>query len=278
MAQSPRSTWSGFIELGLVNIPVSIAKATGEPEKVSDVVKEIDYDETTKTIDLISRNERNARTGKPVANKQHAIQLEENRWFLIDSEDWKAVEEATKTPTLKITETHPINRLPMIYSQATYYVRHDAKSKVQPVALANLIAAMTKDRIGMICQWGSSHRQKLCVLSAESGVMIMRVIPHLTEVRVASKMERSHMAVKPDPKLIDKFSELLGEFRTEKFNYSVYADEGLKRRRAIIKKVLKGEKFKEPEQENPIDVFEALEIALAERAAKRDKIATTTNN
>lgn len=266
---SPKTTWAGFIELGLITIPVTIGKATSEPERVSDLVKDVNVvDGEAHPID---RSERDFVTKLPPDNKQKAIQIGESEWLILPDEEWNLIEELTKTSTLKITDVKPPRKLPLLYTQATYYIRHDPNSKIVPVAMANLIAAMTASKRALVCKWGSTHRQKMVVITAEAGVMVMRQIPFLTEVRVASKMERAHMAVKIDPKLVHKFDDLLTELEQPKFDYGSYFDEGLARRKQAVEAILDGEEIKldpEPEQDTE-SIFDQLEKALADATKEK---------
>jgi non-homologous end joining protein Ku len=257
--------WSGPIELGLLNIPITIGKATGDLADYG--ISQVDV--INGTAYRIDRSERNAKTGLPVENKQRAIEVEENHWRIIDSEEWASIENATKLPSLTVLDVVPLSRLPLMYSTGTYYVRHDDKAKVQPKAFKALMAALTKERAGLVCKWGNSARQKLVVINAERGIMILRTIPFLTDIRVASKRERAHFAAKVSNAEVEKMGELLNAIADpEGFQYDQYQDEGVALRSVAIKRILDGEepeKIEPPEQkQDDFNIFEAIDAALAE--------------
>jgi non-homologous end joining protein Ku len=106
------------------------------------------------------------------------------------------------------------------------------------------------------------------VISAEAGVLILRTIPFLNEIRVASKQEREHFKSKVDQRTVDKMTELLREVQNKNgFQYAAYSDDGLKLRSAAVDRIVAGQKpeqLEQPEdQPEQVDVFAALEAALA---------------
>jgi non-homologous end joining protein Ku len=262
---SPRSMWSGAIEIGMLNIPITIGKAFEQVKEKS--LTTVCYHGDAEGASTISRSERCEKCGGSPQNKRLAIETEDG-YRLFDEAEVSHIEVSTKTPTLVIKDVQPLKTLPMLFSTGVYYVRHDEKSKVPPRALNRLIMALGKTEYALVCQWGNSSSQKLCVISAERGVLILRQIPYLNEIRIASKKERLHFAVPSDEAETDKMVELLGALRNpEGFKYESYKDHGLELRQAAVERILEGlpEDIPESESENdePVDIMAALEMAIA---------------
>jgi non-homologous end joining protein Ku len=263
---SPRTMHTTSIQLGLLNIACTVGKASSEERESA--ITTIAVDEHGQPA-IIDRSERVAETGSTVYQKAKAVKMEDDSWRVISESEWDEIEKATKLPTLKVLDVQKLSKLPMMYSTGCYYLRFDTKAKQAPDAFAVLMAALTKTQTGLIVKWGANaSRQKLAVISAEAGVLIMRVIPFLTEIRVASKQERAHFKAEFTEREVEKMTELLREIQNPKgFQYAEYADEGLKLRSAAVDKIIAGEKpdeISEPEQqEQQTSIFDAIEAAVA---------------
>jgi non-homologous end joining protein Ku len=256
--------WSGSIELGLLNIPVTVGKAWAD-ERETSLTSVCDHEGHAYRI---TRNERCEECGGAPQNKKTAVITGDDHFYVLDEGELIAIENSTKTLTLEIKDAQPLNTLPLIFATGTYYIRHDDKSKVQPKALNRLVTALGKTNYGLICQWGNSSSQKLCVIHAERGVLLLRVIPHLSEIRVPSKRERMHFSVPPNEAEVGKMVELLDAIRNQNgFDYGSYVDHGLELRQAAVERILRGEQTEAPDEpepvEEPTDVMAALEMALA---------------
>lgn len=264
---SPRSMWSGSIELGLINIPITIGKAFSDERESSFV--QVCYHGDAAGASKIERHEYCKQCDGQPQHKRSALAVE-GGYRIFDDTELGQIGVDTKTQSLIIEDIQPLDSLPMIFSIGCYYIRHDAKSKVQPRALSRLIAALGKTGFGLICKWGNSSKQKLCVISAERGVLILRVIPYLSEIRIASKKEREHWSVPNDDTETAKMVELMEAVRNPSgFQYASYSDKGLELRQEAIERLLSNASPPEPPNNSQpqIDIFEALEMAIAEQKA-----------
>jgi non-homologous end joining protein Ku len=260
--------WSGSIELGLINIPITVGKAWSD-ERETSLITVCDHGDGHAY--KINRSERCDQCGGAPTNKQAAIIMGDGDgvegYYVLDSNEYAEIENSTKTLTLEIKDAQPLSALPMIFTTGTYYIRHDDKAKVQPKALNRLVTALGKTGYGLVCQWGNSSSQKLCVIHAERGVLLLRVIPHLSEIRVPSKRERAHFSVPANEAEVEKMIELLNAIRKPKFDYASYVDHGLELRQAAVERILAGEQMQTPDEpqpaEEPSDMLAALEMALA---------------
>ena len=119
---SPRSMFSGSIELGLVNIPITIGKAF-EIQREGSLVEVASLPDGS--IEPIIRNE-HLESGETDWIKKKAVKMDDG-WRIFDEAEYAAIEESTKTPTLKVLDVQPASKLPLLYSTGAYYVRHDPK-------------------------------------------------------------------------------------------------------------------------------------------------------
>jgi non-homologous end joining protein Ku len=263
MSGSPTTFWTGMIELGLVNIPITIGKATADPKRDSALTDVAEYADGS--VEKILRNEHVA-SGRTDYIKRTAVKTEDG-YRVFDSDEWNAIEEATKTPTLQVVDVQPASKLPLLYTTGTYYIRHNDKAKIEPYAMATLAATLMTERLALICKWGSSARQKLCIITAERGILVMRIVPFQVDVRKASDREREHMKKKVDVKHVEQMSELLYALQNpEGFDYSAYSDEGLAMRQKAVDRILSGEQLEQREeiqQPEPVDFEAMIEKAIA---------------
>lgn len=260
---SPRSMFSGIIELGLVNIPITLGKAVDDREA------------HFKTVCRCHKKPIDARWRCSVSHELttdtlSAVQVDENEWRVIDEAEMAQIEEATKSKILTVLDVQPIDKLPLIYAYGTYYVRHDAKSKMRPDAMTTLVASMTKNKYGLVVKWGNASRDKLCLITAESGVLVLRLIPFWENIRVASQTEREHFRGKLVKRNVEKMDELLNAFRNpEGFRYTEYSDVGRELREAAVERILSGEEqparpAPPKDDSGPLEIEKMIDLAIAE--------------
>jgi non-homologous end joining protein Ku len=256
--------FSGSISLGLVNVPITIAKAWGDEREGS--LKQV-CSCHKKPIDASWRC---SVSMERCTDTVSAVQISDDEWRVISTDEMGKIEDATNSKVLEVLDVQPLARLPLLYATGCYFIRHDDKAKMRPEAMATLVASMTKAKVGLVVKWGNSTREKLCVIAAERGVLTLRVIPFWSGVRVPSKKERAHFSVKLKPRNVAKMDELLGALSNpEGFQYAEYQDEGLALRQAAVERILDGEEpvqRKAPEkiEEEDIDIFEMIDRAVAE--------------
>jgi non-homologous end joining protein Ku len=249
---SPRTMFSGSIKLGLLNIPITIGKATedGREHGLSQVC---DHSEQAGEIVKLDKSERCERCQGRPQHKAMAVKLpDSDEYRIFDTNELAAIEDATKSPVLKILDAQPLSKLPLLYSTGVYYVRHNTKSKSDAEAFATLAVTLSKNRMGLVCKWGSSAKEKLCVITSDRGVMMLRIIPFVDSVRPASSVEREHFTVKVAPKAVTKMDAFLQEISNpEGFAYGNYSDQGLALRAAAVERILAGEKPAQPAPAKP---------------------------
>lgn len=262
---SPRSMWSGTIQLGLIPIPVTIGKAwADEREKGLQ-----DLCATHKVP--VDRSERCSSSAKCSleGGKVKGVTTE-NGYRALAPNEYERIEDETKSDTLTILDVQKVYDLPIDYTTGTYYIRFNDKVKgFTPNAFAHLQAALTREDDALVVKWCKSARQQLAIITGDgSGLLLLRTIPYANELREAGGTERLHMQEQIDENAVKQIGELLGTYRKPEFKHSAYSDEGQRLRSEAVDRVLKGEKGQEKEDEQKQggvpDLMEALQASMKE--------------
>lgn len=264
--QSPRSMFSGVISLGpLVNIPITVAKATGETRESSLVTVCQHGDEAVK----IDRSERCSKCGGSPQNKAHAVEVEEGVYRVFEASEFASIEEATKSPSINIIDVKPVSSLPLMFSLGTYYVRTDEKAKGNNLKpFAALCKALALGKMALVAKWGANAtHQKLAFINIEDGVMILRVTPFVQDIRPAAKQERAHWKQQVSQREVAKVAELLSEISKTGSRWQDQQDEGLRLRTEAVERIMNDEEVEiheAPEVIGDDDWFAKIDKAIEE--------------
>lgn len=260
---SPRSMWSGTIRLGLLNVPITLAKAWSD-QRV-DGLRELCADHLTP----VSRNERcDACDGAP-ASKVRGVETPSG-WRKFSENELASIEDATKTDTLDVHDVQPLDTLPMPFATGTYFVRPDKKSKGSELVFAHLCEALDATGYGMIAKWGNSAKQKLVVVYARDGYILLSTIPMPNEIRFPGDQESAHHGVQTDDGQTQMLCDLLSECKNpDGFQYGSYEDAGLRLRNEAIDRILDGNGPTDPIEQIPTapatDLMDALKASIEQK-------------
>lgn len=240
---SPKTTWKGAIRLGLLNVPITIGKATGEVRERG--IKELCADHHVP----VDRSERCPKDGCSLDSKVRGVEAPDGTWRVLNGTEYVGIEDSTKRDTLDIEDVQPVEVLPVEYATASYYVRPDDKAPGALGVFAHLAEALDLSGYGLVVKWCSSVTQKLCVIQMVEGVMFMRHIPHANEKREAGQKETTYQEITTDEETVEMLVELLKTKQNpEGFQHESFEDEGAKLRAEAIERLLGGEKI-EPKPE-----------------------------
>jgi len=122
---SPRSMWSGTLRLGLLTVPITLAKATSEQrEKALVTVCEHGVP--------INRSERcGAGEETCTLSKSKAVQVGEDEYRTLEPNEYLAIEDSTKSDTLDVLDVQPLRELPLIFGMGTYYCLGAALARME---------------------------------------------------------------------------------------------------------------------------------------------------
>ena len=269
---SHRSTWSGSIQLGLLNVPVTLAKAT------EDIREKGIKDVCGKHKIALSRNERCDSCLGPPESKAKGVEKSDGSFHVLSETQWNFIEGATKLSTLEILDVQPLDVLPLEYTTATYFIRPDKKAAGAAQPFRVLYEALERQDYGCVTKLANSSKQKLAVIRASRGVLLLQVVPHVAELREPGEQELAHNGVTPDAAMVDMAVQLLDSYRNPHvFDHAddKFADEGLKLREAAVEKVLAGEPEPEPAPEPKVEpahgLMEALQASIDQHKGPRAK-------
>jgi non-homologous end joining protein Ku len=276
---SPRSMWSGNIQLGLLNVPVSIGKSWSEQKEsgLRDLCEchglPVDRTERCSAPARVSVKDvaaflkardlpgaLGALTSRPTG-KVKGVEVN-GEWRRLKAAEVTKIEDATSSDTLTILSTGRLSEFPMEFGIGTYYVRYSPPKKGSTAGLAayaNFVATLQRNDRGCVVKWGSSSREKLGILHTgqklNKNVLLLTLIPMAAEWREPGQKENAHKDVKPDKAVMEQMLELLDAVGSS-FEYDAYEDEAAKLRAEAVDKVLGGEQMQdkqegEGEQKNP---------------------------
>ena len=236
---SPRTSWSGSIQCGLLNVPVTVGKASADSRE-----KAL-QDVCAKHHAAIKRNERCSSDEKCDLSegKRKAVYLggddPKEKFHVFDEAEISLIEEATKSDTLEVLDAQPLSKLPILFGVGTYYVR--AKDPASEGAFAVLVDALEKSGYGLVSKMCNSAKQKLCVLHAHSGILFLTQIPMHADMRFPGDKEKAHQHKHAPEDQVNMLIELLDAVRNDDgFDFASYTDEGATLRSAAVERVMQG--------------------------------------
>jgi non-homologous end joining protein Ku len=256
--------WSGSISLGMVSIPVTIAKAwSDEREKnLRDVCAEhhtfVDRTERCSTDDIAaqvavildsSKNEHvKLREIKALSQcglasgKLKGVELESGEIRALIEAEYAAIEDKSASDALEIVDYQAVYDLPMEFGTGTYYVRYNPpkkNSKVGLDVLATFTQALAEKDHAAVVWWKRSGSWKLCALHvAPTGELLLTQLPQWNELRQPGNLERAHVGVPTDKGAVAMFQQLMSAVASDEFDLSSFENEALALRTAAVEKIL----------------------------------------
>lgn len=251
---SPRTMWSGSIRLGLLNVPVTVGKATSEQREKS-LITVCEEHETP-----IDRTERcGAGHTDCTMTKVKAVVHDDDAITVLDKKEVEHIESSTDSDVLSIMDVQPLDKLPIEYGMGTYYVRADKKVKGSEEVFGILFAALASTKTGIVTKMCSKSSQRLCVIHAHGGILMLTQIPFPDELRLVGEEERRHWKTELPDEAIKMAAELLKQNQNPLgFQYDSYENDGYKLRAEAVAAVMandvpedQGEKNKE--EDSPVE-------------------------
>jgi len=268
MASTTRSSWSGTVALDLLNIPVTLAKATREEREGS-----------IKTICAchhlpIDGSERCATTMTKGPEKLKGIAMPNGTFRPISADQWAAVEDGTKDDALEVLDAQPLSEFPLAFSTGTYYVRAEKGNRAAAGALGALVAGLGKARMGCVVKLCKASKQDLAVLWSYQGFAVLSMIPFTSQFIRPGDAERAHMKVDVSDAMVERVVDLLkANQNSEGFQWAALEDTGLALRQTLVDRALADETpAEQPKADAVPDLMEQLEASI-KAASAREKAA-----
>ena len=256
----PRAIWSGAITFGLVNAPVKMYSAIDEHDLELHLVHEKDgsrigYEKVCK------------KEGKPVSADEivKAYEVSDGDLVYLTPEDFEAAgEEGYRA--IEVLDFVPHDEIDPIVFQRTYFLGPaDGAEKVY----ALLVRAMDESGLSAIVRYVFHDRQQLGCLRIREGVITLENMYFADEIRPVDGIAPKGQRV--DKKELELAESLIDRF-TSTFKHDRYRDEYTDRLLAVVKRKRKGEDVHAAatgdEQEEPVDLFEALRASVESARSK----------
>jgi DNA end-binding protein Ku len=251
---APRAIWTGSITFGLVNVPVRIYSAIHEHKLHFNLVHEKDdgpigYQKICKLED------------KPVPNEEivKAFEIEKGEFVRVADEDFEAVQVEGQR-TIDLEDFVPYEEIDPTFFAHTYLVGPQDGAE-RPYAL--LVRAMEESSLAGIGKFVMRSRQYLGCLRIRSGLLTLEQMYFADEVDPPETIvpgELPDVAQRELEMALSLIQSFAGEWEPEKYR-DTYHEALLE----IIDAKRKGREIhrvREPEEEGPPDLMEALRRSL----------------
>jgi len=261
--RGPRSIWTGSITFGLVNVPVRVFTAVHEHKLSFHLVHEKDdgpigYQKICKTED------------KPVPDDEivKVFEYEKGEFVEMTDEDFEAAQ-VEGQHTIDLEDFVPYEQIDPTFFQHTYLVapQDDAER-----AYALLVRAMEESGLAGIGKFVMRNRQYLGCLRVRDGVITLEQMYFADEVDAPESVVAKKLPT-VDKRQLDMALSLVesftGDWEPKKYK-DTYHDELVK----VIEAKRKGREIRhvrEPEEEGPPDLMEALRLSLERTGTTRKK-------
>jgi DNA end-binding protein Ku len=263
----PRAIWSGSISFGLVNVPVRMYSAIDEHDLHFNLLHEPDSSRIG--YQKVCKKEE-----KPVPDDEivKAYEISKGKFVPLTDEDFESVR-AEGVKSIDITDFVPYDEIDPIYFERTYYLGpQDGAEKVY----ALLRESMEESGLAAIATYVMRERQSLgCLRVRERTITLEKMFFH-DEIRPVDDIAPKR--AKPDKRELEMAASLIERF-SGSFDPRKYTDTYRKALLEVIRAKQKGKTVKppsEPEQEEPVDLLDALRASLEAAKSGSSSRKTTT--
>jgi DNA end-binding protein Ku len=259
-----RSIWSGYINFGLVSVPVGLYSATEEHE--------VDFHQFQKgTSDRIRYKRVNERTGREVDYdkivKGHDVGGGE--YVIVEPDELEDIAPG-KSRSLEISTFVDLDEIDPIYYQKSYYLGPSDKENKSSYAL--LRDALKKTNRAGIAKFVMRGKEYLATIRAQDKVLVLETMYFADEIRDPAKelddLPGRSSAGKQLSMAADLIEAMSGEWKP-----SSYKDTYTDRVKKLVETKRKGQEVvfneEEPEATSSTDLVAALRASVEEARSRR---------
>ncbi|MEU4603553.1 Ku protein [Kribbella sp. NPDC023972] len=259
-----RSIWSGYINFGLVSVPVGLYSATEEHE--------VDFHQFQKgTSDRIRYKRVNERTGREVdfdkIVKGHDVGGGE--YVIVEPDELEDIAPG-KSRSLEISTFVDLDEIDPIYYQKSYYLGPSDKENKSSYAL--LRDALKKTNRAGIAKFVMRGKEYLATIRAQDKVLVLETMYFADEIRDPAKelddLPGRSSAGKQLSMAADLIEAMSGEWKP-----SSYKDTYTDRVKKLVETKRKGQEVvfneEEPEATSSTDLVAALRASVEEARSRR---------
>ena len=255
-----RAIWSGSISFGLVNVPVKLYSAVHQ--------QDIHFSQFDKNGNHIRYKRVSEKTGKEVdyGDIVKGYEVKKGQWVMVDPDEL-AEYKPDATKSVDISDFVALDEIDPIYYETTYYLAPDGKAAGKPYNL--LLEAMEKQEKVAIGKVVLRTKQYLAAIRPLDGVLALSTMRFADEVVPTSEVKNgsSGKGASVSSREIDMASQIIDSL-TSKWDPSQYHDTYREQVLGLLKKKAEGKEIvvdePEEEQDQVLDLMEALEASLAE--------------
>jgi DNA end-binding protein Ku len=267
-----RAIWSGYINFGLVSVPVGLYSATREHE--------IDFHQFQKgTSDRIRYKRVNERTGREVPYEKivKGHDVGGGEYVIVEPEELDDIAPG-KSRSLEIDTFVDLDEIDPMHFQKSYYLGPSDPENASSYAL--LRDALAKTNRAGIAKFVMRGKEYLATVRADEKVLVLETMFFADEIRDPDEelddLPRKAGAGKQLSMAVDLIEAMSGEWKP-----ASYQDTYTERVKELVKTKHQGKEIvyseEEPQATNPTDLVAALRASVEEaRKARGAKKKTTT--
>ena len=267
-----RSIWSGYINFGLVSVPVGLYSATSEHE--------LDFHQFQRgTSDRIRYKRVNERTGREVdfdkIVKGHEVGGGE--YVIVEPDELDEIAPG-KSRSLEISTFVDLDEIDPIFFQKSYYLGPRDKENASSYAL--LRDALAKSNRAGIASFVMRSKEYLATIRADGKVLVLETMFFADEIRAAAD-EIGNLPAKSGAGQQLKMAVDLIEAMSGPWRPAEYKDSYTERVKELVESKRKGKELvfteEEPEATSTTDLVSALRASVdAARARRQGSTKKTT--
>ena len=259
-----RAIWSGYINFGLVSVPVGLYSATQEHE--------IDFHQFQKgTSDRIRYKRVNERTGREVPYdkivKGHDVGGGE--YVIVEPDELDDIAPG-KSRSLEIDTFVDLDDIDPMHFQKSYYLGPSDSENASSYAL--LRDALAKTNRAGIAKFVMRGKEYLATIRADDKVLVLETMFFADEIRDPDEelgtLPRKSGAGKQLSMAVDLIEAMSGEWKP-----AAYEDTYTERVKELVKSKHQGKEIvyseEEPQATNPTDLVAALRASVEEARKSR---------
>jgi DNA end-binding protein Ku len=265
-----RSIWSGYINFGLVSVPVGMYTATEEHE--------VDFHQFQKgTSDRIRYKRVNERTGREVDYEKivKGHDVGNGEYVIVEQEELENIAPG-KSRSLEISTFVDLDEIDPIYFQKSYYLGPSDQENNSSYAL--LRDALKKTNRAGIAKFVMRGKEYLATIRAQDKVLVLETMYFADEIRDPAKeldnLPTKSAAGKQLSMAADLIEAMSGEWKP-----SAYKDTYTERVKKLVEDKRKGKEVvfteEEPEATTPTDLVSALRASVEAARSRRTSGGTT---
>ncbi|RZT28804.1 DNA end-binding protein Ku [Kribbella sp. VKM Ac-2569] len=267
-----RAIWSGYINFGLVSVPVGLYSATREHE--------IDFHQFQKgTSDRIRYKRVNERTGREVPYEKivKGHDVGGGEYVIVEPDELDDIAPG-KSRSLEIDTFVDLDEIDPMHFQKSYYLGPSDPENASSYAL--LRDALAKTNRAGIAKFVMRGKEYLATIRADEKVLVLETMFFADEIRDPDEelgdLPRKAGAGKQLSMAVDLIEAMSGEWKP-----ASYQDTYTERVKELVKTKHQGKEIvyseEEPQATNPTDLVAALRASVEEaRKARGAKKKTTT--